>query len=301
MAKGQRSNSPKRSRRGGRRSPKKSKVGVQKKISKDESEPAQLHEPKAVEEPDCECDLEIEAEGLQELPKMAVEAPVADVETIKADLIKFFWESLEENTHADLKSLSLRDEQLFFFGTVCAELAKSGKLTSEVESNVAMVLTADEAWIRSFLAGELAPAKAEEPEEPEAPVEQMETVEAEPVTEAADMELEEPSKPAEVEVAAEVAAEAPEAEVVEPIEVAVEEKPEDFAIMEDVVEAAPVEVPDPMEELVSELNTENTANVIADAVKTVSSKLGEQSADVAAPLVGLVPQDLNVVQSLDLA
>ena len=31
----------------------------------------------------------------------------------------------------------------------------------------------------------------------------------------------------------------------EPIEVAVEEKPEDFAIMEDVVEAAPVEVPTP--------------------------------------------------------
>jgi hypothetical protein len=312
MAKGKRSNSPKRSRRGGKRSPKKSKMGVQKKISKNESEPVHLREPEEVEEPNCECDLPDEAEMLQELPKMAAEVPVSDVETVKADLIKFFWESLEEDSHAGLKSVSQREEQFFLFGAVCAELAKSGKFTTEVESGLAMIWKADEAWIRSFLAGELELPK---PEEPEAPEEQMETVEAEIVEEEtvkevaeeevevaeaeveaaeikapeADVHLEEP-KPDEVEVAAGVAAESPKAEV------------EDFAIMEDVVEDAPVEVPQPMEELVQEtLGTENTATMIEEAVKTVSSKLGEQSADVAAPLEGLVPKDLNLVQPTDLA
>merc|ERR1719387_2943413 len=79
-------------------------------------------------------------------------------------------------------------------------------------------------------------------------------------------------------------------EVVEPTEV-IEEKPvfEDVA-MEDVVhetaEAAEV-VPDAMEDLVAAINKENTAQEIAEAVKTVSSKLGEQSTD--GPTDGLAP------------
>jgi hypothetical protein len=302
MAKGKRSNSPKRSRRGGKRSPKKSKGGVHKKISKNESEPAQLHEPKEIEEPDCECDLENETEEPQKLPKMDEEVPVTDVSTVKADLVQFYWESIEEDAHAGLKSLSQREEQFFFFGTVVAELAKSGKFTAEVESNLAMVWKADEAWIRSLLAGEVEPAK---PEEPEAPMENVETVEAETIEVAeADVELEDP-KP-EAEVVAEVAAEAPvEApvpevatdlpEVVEPIEV-FEEKPmnEDVA-MEDLVqmtaEPAEIAVPDAMQDLVSAINKENPAQEIA--AKMVSSKLGEESIDNA--FEGLAPKDLNVV------
>ena len=45
MAKGKRSNSPKRSRRGGRRSPKKSNKGVHKMINKDVSECPLRHPP----------------------------------------------------------------------------------------------------------------------------------------------------------------------------------------------------------------------------------------------------------------
>merc|ERR1719395_42995 len=186
MAKGKgRSNSPKRSRRGGRRSPKKSKQGVQKAISKGESEPAQLHKPKEIEEPDCECDIEDEAEEPKQLPKMA-EAPVADLSTVKADLVQFFWDSFEEESRAELKSLSQHEEQFFLFGKVGASLAKSGKFTEEVEGHLAMVWKAEEAWVRMLLGGEVE-LPTPEPEEPEAPMEQVETVEE--ATETAEAEM----------------------------------------------------------------------------------------------------------------
>jgi S-DNA-T family DNA segregation ATPase FtsK/SpoIIIE len=315
MAKGKRSNSPKRSRgsRGGKRSPKKSKQGVQKKISKGEAEPAQLH--KEVEEPDCECDLEIEAEEPQSLPKMAEEVPVVDVSTVKESLVQFFWDSIEEDKRDGLKSLSQREEKFFFFGTVVAELAKSGKFTAEVESNLVMVWNADEAWIRSFIAGEVEPAK---PEEPEAPMEQVENVEeAVEVAETPELEAKE------AEVAAEVAPEAPVPEVAadltevvetsEVVEPTVEETPEvedvamegaEPAVEEQLVGNVGLEgsyEPQSMEKFVPEsaINNENTANVIAEAVKTVASKIGEQSTDIAAD--GFVPKDLNWVAPSDLA
>jgi hypothetical protein len=302
MAKGKRSNSPKRSKRGGRRSPKKSKAGVQKKISKGEAEPAQLHEPKELE-PDCECDFPEEAEEQKQLPKMANEVLVADVSTVKADLVQFFWESLEEDSHAGLKSLSQNPEHLFFFGKVVAEISKSDKFTNEVESSLATVWKADEAWIRSFLAGEVELPKPEEPEAPEEQMEQAEIVEAEIIDEAKNVEeVDESNK--EESIIEEAVAEAP----------VVEEKPEADIAMEDVHEAAAeaenpvanadagIHVPESMEELVSEpaLNKENTADVIEEAVKTVSSKLGEPSAD-PAPVEGLAPKDLNVVQPFGLA
>jgi hypothetical protein len=183
MAKGKRSNSPKKSRRGGKRSPKKSKMGVQKKISKGEAEPAQLHEPTELDE----CDLPHEADEQQELPKMANEVLVPDVSSAKADLVQFFWESLEEDSLAGLMSLLQNPDHLFFFGKVAAEIAKSGKFTNEVESNLAMVWKADEAWIRSFLAGEVELPKPEEPAAPEEPMEQAEIVE-EIIDEAKTME-----------------------------------------------------------------------------------------------------------------
>jgi hypothetical protein len=316
MAKGKRSNSPKRSRRGGRKSPKKSKQGVQKKIYKDESEPAHLHELKDVEEPDCECDLENDAEEQEKLPKMAEQVPVKDAETVKPDLVQFFWDSYEEGARAELMSLSQHEEQFFLFGKVGAELAKSSNFTEEVENNLAMVSKADEAWVRSLLAGEVELPK---PEEPEAPMEQVEEVEAETVeeaTEKADVEVEAPKD--EVEVAAEVAAEAPVPEVaanltevvepnavVEPAEVTEEKVYEDVA-MADVMGQFAAEVgavegaPAYIQEFVSEpvINKENP--MIAEAVKTVSAKLGEQPVESAAD-GPMSPKDLNAVQPLGLA
>jgi len=201
--------------------------------------------------------------------------------------------------------VSQLDEHLFFFGKVAAEIAKTGKFTSEVESNLAAVWKADEAWIRSFLASEVEPA-APEPEEPvEEPTEIIEEV--------AEVE---PESKMEVEVAAEVAAEAPETEVVEPAEITTEEKPEvEDVAMEGVIDEPAAEaqeafeipaaaVPEAMVVPVEPaLNKENTDFVIAEAVKTVSSKLGEQSMDsaVEAKFEGLAPKDLNVVQPSDLA
>merc|ERR1719305_760966 len=129
---------------------------------------------------------------------MAEEVPVADLSTVKADLVQFFWDSFEEDAQVTLKSLSQSEEQFFLFGKVGAELAKSGKFTPEVESNLAMVWKADEAWIRSLLASEVELPK---PEEPEAPMEQVEeAVEAEGTKD-------------EVEVLAEVVAEGTKDEV----------------------------------------------------------------------------------------
>jgi hypothetical protein len=299
MAKSKRSNSPKRSRRGGKRSPKKSKQGVQKKILKNEAEPAfETHE---VEDPNLECELENDVAEQKELPKRLSEVSVGDVSNTKDNLVQFFWESLEEETHASLKLLTQLEESRFYFGTVAAAFAKTGKFTNEVESNLAAVWKADEAWIRSFLAGEIEPAK---PEEPEAPVEEEPV---EPAEIVAEVEAEEPTM--EVE-AAEVAAEAPAAEVEEPVEVATEEKPE---AMEDVVEetvvveaeqptvaAEGIFVPESAEPVA--FDKENSDNVIAEAVKTVSAKLGEQqSASPVAPFEGLAPKDLNIGQPLNLA
>jgi len=305
-----RGNSPKRSRRG-RRSPKKSKQGVQKKIGKNESEPVHLHEPKEVEEPDCECDLENDAEEPQMLPKMAEEAPVADAETVKADLVQFFWDSFEEDAQATLKSLSQSEEQFFLFGKVGAELAKSGKFTPEVENNLAMVWKADEAWVRSLLAGEVELPKPE-PEEPEAPMEQVEEiVEAETAaaTETADIEVEGPKD--EAEVAAEVAAEAeapvpdaPVPEVAADLSEVMEPKPaevveEKFQVFEDAAMQGVVQEPESIQEFVSEsaiIKENTTHNMIQEAV---SAKLGEQSIDSAVE--SLAPENLNMVQPLDLA
>merc|ERR1719299_184592 len=277
MAKGKRSNSPKRSRRGGRRSPKKSNKG--------EAEPARKLDLNEVEDPDCECELQDETEGLQELPKMPDEVPVADFSTIKEEVVQFFWESLED-AHVSLKSVSQLPENLFF-GTVAAEIAKTGKFTDEVESKLAAVWKADEAWLRALLAGEVEPAKPEEPEAPEEPVEQSENVEA---AVAEEVEIaEEPT------MEAEVAAEAPEIDDVA-MEGAVEEPA--FQAEEPAVPPMSAEGYYVPEAVVSEpaFNKENTADVIADAVKTVSSKLGEQAADPVAPVEGLAPKDLNVTQ-----
>jgi hypothetical protein len=299
MAKGKRSNSPKRSRRGGRRSPKKSKNGVMKKINKGEAEPARKLDLNEVEDPDCECELQDETEGLQELPKMPDEVPVADFSTIKEEVVQFFWESLED-AHVSLKSVSQLPENLFFFGTVAAEIAKTGKFTDELESKLAAVGKADEAWLRALLAGEVEPAKPEEPEAPEEPVEQSENVEA---AVAEEVEIaEEPTMEAEVaaEVVAEVAAEAPEIDDVA-MEGAVEEPA--FQAEEPAVPPMSAEGYYVPEAVVSEpaFNKENTADVIAEAVKTVSSKLGEQAADPVAPVEGLAPKDLNVTQPFGLA
>ena len=59
--------------------------------------------------------------------------------------------------------------------------------------------------------------------------------------------------------------------------------------------------PQSMEKFVPEsaINNENTSNVIAEAVKTVASKIGEQSTDIVAD--GFVPKDLNWVAPADLA
>ena len=85
---------------------------------------------------------------------MPDEVPVADFSTIKEEVVQFFWESLED-AHVSLKSVSQLPENLFFFGTVAAEIAKTGKFTDEVESKLAAVWKADEAWLRALLAGEV--------------------------------------------------------------------------------------------------------------------------------------------------
>jgi len=287
MAKGKRSNSPKRSRRGGRRSPKKNKgVNVQKKITKGETEPSQLHDnaDAGVEEPDCACELTYEEE-----------VPSADFSIVKEELVQFFWNSLEEDAHASMKLLSELPEQHFIFGKVASELVKTGKSSAEVESKLAVVWKADEAWIRSLLAGEIELPKPEEPEQPEEqPVEleqPAEPAEAETAimeeVEMADVDTEE--KP-EVEVAT---------EVVEPVEVSTEETAgAEPVAMDDVVDNTVILADEPIENAV---NKENTADVIADAVKTISSKLGEQSVESAAPVEGLAPKDLNVVQPMEFA
>merc|ERR1719379_2978150 len=132
-----------------------------------------------------------------------------------------------------------------------------------------MVWKADEAWIRSFLAGEV---ELPVPEEPEAPMEQVENVEetVEEVAEAVEPEEPKPEEEVVAEVAAEAPVEAPLPEVttdlpavVEPTEV-IEEMHEDVA-MEDVVhETIPTafvegsHMPEPIEELVAAINKENT-------------------------------------------
>merc|ERR1719281_735697 len=126
-------------------------------------------------------------------------------------------------------------------------------------------------------------------------MEQVENVEAETVEE---VEAPKPEEEAVAEVAAEAPVEAPIPEVatdlpaaVEPTEVVepqdvIEEKIFEDVAMEDVVHQT-FEAAEPMQDFVSAINKENTANEIADAVKMVSSKLGEQSTDSAVE--GLAP------------
>merc|ERR1719420_1379261 len=138
-----------------------------------------------------------------------------------------------------------------------------------------------------------------------------ETVEAETV-EAPEAAVEAEGPKDEVEVPAEVVAEAPAeapvpevaadlSEVVEPKEVpfeVMEDKPEveDVAMEETVYQPPAAEPADPMAAFLSEtaMNDENTTQQFADAVKTVSAKLGEQSVDSAVE--GLAPKDLHQVE-----
>jgi len=136
--------------------------------------------------------------------------------------------------------------------------------------------------------------------------------EAVEVAETAELEAKEAEVAAEVvpEVAADLTEVVETSEVVEPT---VEETPEVEDVAMECAEPAVEEQlvgnvglegsyePQSMEKFVPEsaINNENTANVIAEAVKTVASKIGEQSTDIAAD--GFVPKDLNWVAPADLA
>lgn len=197
--------------------------------------------------------------------------------------------------------LSQLDESLFFFGKVAAELAKCDQFTDEVEGNLALVWKAEEAWIRSFLAGEVEPAKPEEPEQAEepAPIAEVEAVE-----ETVEAEVE-PEQNMEIEAGAEVAAEIQPETVVETAE-ASEEKVEVFedVAMTGVVEDVAVAAEESIEIVDAQglINNENAEAALAEAaMKAVASKLGEPSSEDATPMASLVPKDLNVVQQTEFA
>jgi hypothetical protein len=294
MAKGKRSNSPKRSRRGGRRSPKKGKV--QKAISKNESELPKLHLDAEVEEPDRECELPGEVELEQELAKPDNEVLTAK-ELLTQTFALFASSPFAEDIIATSMSLSKLPEQQFIFGHVASSLAAHGAFGAEVEKNFAVVWKADESWIRALLAGEVKPA------EPEPIEEEAAVLEAEPETVAAAEAVEtEAAITEEVMEPVEPAAAIPEQEFVDQhtqeVQMMEAAMPEEVP---QVMEAAMPEVPQVMEEAMPEVNKENTVHVFADDVKTVSSKLGEHLAENAATMEGLVPRDVNVAQPLDFA
>jgi hypothetical protein len=125
MAKGKRSNSPKRSRRGGRRSPKKSNKGVHKTINKDVSE----HPVRALAEYEAEpAPLEPEVAGPDLVPSAK-------------EMLTQFFVSLDPDVHASAQSLSELPEQEFIFGKVASMLTAVGQFGDEVATNLAVVWT----------------------------------------------------------------------------------------------------------------------------------------------------------------
>jgi len=162
-----------------------------------------------------------------------------------------------------------------------------------------------------LLAGEVQP-EPEVPVVPEAPVEPEETMEPAVIEPEA---AEEPEK-IEPEAAAEPEAMEPEVDMAETAEITVEETKETEVIAEEpisihrgpmpswdapaveqhlVQESPAVEEPQVFEEPMLEVpDKENSTNVIEDAAKIPSSKLGEQSAMHLSPVEGLAPKDVNV-------
>merc|ERR1719409_665361 len=123
-----------------------------------------------------------EAEPVLIEPEIAGPDPVPSAK----EMLTNFFVSLNPDIHASAQSLSELPEQEFIFGKLAAMLMAAGQFGDDVATNLAVVWTADEAWTRSLLAGEVKPVEPEAPEEPEAPVEPEALVEPE-----AAMELQE--------------------------------------------------------------------------------------------------------------
>jgi hypothetical protein len=273
--------SPKKSRRGGRRSPKNSKKTVQK-ISKDVSEqsPVRPAEIFAAEEVQELAEQPLSPSGKQDLVPTAQE------------MLTHFFASLTPDMHANAWSLSQLPEQEFLFGKVASMLAANGQFPAEVETNFAVVWKADETWIRSLLAGEVKPPEPEPvpeveaamevaPEEAEAPAEGEDLVEN-----AATVELK-IDETKEADVVAQEPLPIPEAPALE----------EPIAYEPAAISAPQMLVPD----------KENATQILEDAVakSPFGNKLGEQSAMHDSAVKGLTPKDVNVpsmdVQPMDMA
>ena len=83
--------------------------------------------------------------------------------TAKESLAQFFWNSLTEDAHASMKLLSL--DKSLSYGRVAAELAECPHFSDEVQSNLALIWKAGEAWIRFWLAGKIQLGKLDEAED----------------------------------------------------------------------------------------------------------------------------------------
>merc|ERR1719171_1717546 len=175
--------------------------------------------------------------------------------------------------------------------------AATGNFSDEVEANFAAVWTADEAWTRALLAGDVKPVEPEPVVEPEAVMEPEEAVE--PEAALAEEETSTVEQPAAEEVQMAETAEP----TVEEVEVAEDAAPAPIVeapIVEDapVVQAAPAaveETPIFEEPMLEATDKENATNVIVDAGKMPFAKqLGEESAVHFSPVAGLAPKDVNV-------
>lgn len=276
--------SPKKSRRGGRRSPKKNSKKSVQKISK-----------QVWEQPILDAPENHEAEDVQDLAEQLFPEPVSESPELVLSakkMLTHFFASLNLDITKSAWSLSELPEQEFIFGKVAAMLASYGHFGDEVEKNLSIVWKADETWTRLLLAGEVQP----EPEAPE-PEETMEQAVIEPEA-AEEPEKIEPEAAAESEAAME-----PEVDMAETSEIIVEETKEpeepisiaEPTVEEHLVQESPAVQPQVFEEPMLEVpDKENSTNVIEDAGKIPFAKLGEQSAMHFSPVEGLAPKDVNV-------
>merc|ERR1719463_976734 len=118
---------------------------------------------------------ELPARAIMAELEAAAEPEVLPVPSAK-EMLTHFFVSLNPDVHASAQSLSELPEQEFIFGKVAAMLMAAGQFGDNVATNLAVVWTADEAWTRSLLAGEVKPVEPEAPEEPE-PVMEVEAEE----------------------------------------------------------------------------------------------------------------------------